>query len=89
MAMEKHHHHHRKEDGGGNALTAQKPTKGEDHLSLHDSLSLDPFDVFGALLQRPISLFSSFCTSGSPVDWKETSNNHIFKADLPGNTLFM
>ncbi|KAG0580290.1 hypothetical protein KC19_4G163000 [Ceratodon purpureus] len=84
MALEKHQHH-QKEDGGGKALTTHKH-KGEDQVSLWDPLACDPFDAFGALWQGPMSLFSGFCTPGTRVDWKETADNHVFKADLPGLT---
>jgi hypothetical protein len=83
MALEKHRHH--KEDGDqGKALTSSH--KGGGQVTLWDPLACDPFDAFGALWQGPMSLFSGFCTPGTPVDWKETADNHVFKADLPGTT---
>jgi len=84
MALEKHHHHYQKDDSGRKDLSKYK-NKGEHQLSWWDPLACDPFDALGALWQGPISLFSSFCTPGTRVDWKETIDNHIFKADLPGN----
>ena len=83
MALEKHHHHHK--DGGEKALTTTSHKhRAEDQVALWDPLACDPFDAFGALWQGPMSLFSSFCTPGTRVDWKETADNHVFKADLPG-----
>lgn len=84
MALEKHHHHH-KEDGGGKALTTHKHKTGESQVTLWDPLECDPFNALGALWQGPMSLFSGFCTPGTKVDWKETADNHVFKADLPGS----
>lgn len=88
MALEKHQHHHHKDNGQRKALTThQHNNKGQDQLTLWDPLGCDPFDAFGALWQGPMPLFSSFCTPGTRVDWKETIDNHIFKADLPGNII--
>lgn len=54
---------------------------------LWDPVAFDPFEAMGAMLNGPLSLFQDVCAAGTRVDWKETSDHHIFKADLPGRTL--
>ncbi|XP_057457461.1 17.8 kDa class I heat shock protein-like [Lotus japonicus] len=56
-------------------------------MSLFQSLLLnqsDPFDHFRALLSE--NPHSSLHEGNTQMDWKETSDAHIFQIDLPGLT---
>lgn len=82
MAMEKHH---KEDDHDKFALTTQKHHKGDDQQCMVlDPMAFEPFESLGALWQGPFSMFQNFCASGTRVDWKETADHHIFKADIPG-----
>ncbi|XP_075502657.1 17.8 kDa class I heat shock protein-like [Primulina tabacum] len=55
---------------------------GNNRSSIFDPLSMDiwdPFEGFRSVSNRDISGFVS-----ARVDWKETPEAHVFKADLPG-----
>ncbi|XP_073288381.1 17.8 kDa class I heat shock protein-like [Primulina huaijiensis] len=55
---------------------------GNNRNSIFDPLSMDiwdPFEGFRSVANRDISGFVS-----ARVDWKETPEAHVFKADLPG-----
>eukprot|EP00252_Welwitschia_mirabilis_P008640 TRINITY_DN20631_c0_g1_i1.p1 TRINITY_DN20631_c0_g1~~TRINITY_DN20631_c0_g1_i1.p1 ORF type:complete len:158 (+),score=19.00 TRINITY_DN20631_c0_g1_i1:66-539(+) len=54
--------------------------------SVFDPLSLDiwdPFEAFRNLSITPLARDVS-AVANAQIDWKETSDAHIFKADLPG-----
>ena len=44
----------------------------------------DPFEGFGALANVPSSARETTAIANTRIDWKETPEAHIFKADLPG-----
>nr|AKP06197.1 small heat shock protein 2 [Eriobotrya japonica] len=44
----------------------------------------DPFEGFGALANFPSSARETTAIANTRIDWKETPEAHIFKADLPG-----
>ncbi|MDD9834074.1 hypothetical protein BZG16_28600 [Escherichia coli] len=44
----------------------------------------DPFEGFGALANIPSSARETTAIANTRIDWKETPEAHIFKADLPG-----
>ncbi|XP_009351173.1 16.9 kDa class I heat shock protein 2-like [Pyrus x bretschneideri] len=55
--------------------------------SVFDPFSLDiwdPFEGFGTLANFPSSARETTSIANTRVDWKETPEAHIFKADLPG-----
>ncbi|KAM1612782.1 hypothetical protein PS2_001381 [Malus domestica] len=55
--------------------------------NVFDPFSLDiwdPFEGFGALANIPSSAGETTAIANTRIDWKETPEAHIFKADLPG-----
>ncbi|TQD84692.1 hypothetical protein C1H46_029780 [Malus baccata] len=44
----------------------------------------DPFEGFGTLANIPSSARETTAIANTRIDWKETPEAHIFKADLPG-----
>ncbi|CAN6568897.1 unnamed protein product [Malus baccata var. baccata] len=44
----------------------------------------DPFEGFGTLANIPSSALETTAIANTRIDWKETPEAHIFKADLPG-----
>ncbi|KAM2045010.1 hypothetical protein ACFX1T_009259 [Malus domestica] len=55
--------------------------------SIFDPFSLDiwdPFEGFGTLANFPSSARETTTIANTRIDWKETPEAHIFKADLPG-----
>ncbi|XP_009344296.2 18.1 kDa class I heat shock protein-like [Pyrus x bretschneideri] len=55
--------------------------------NVFDPFSLDiwdPFEGFGALANIPSSARETTAIANTRIDWKETPEAHIFKADLPG-----
>ncbi|KAB2596208.1 16.9 kDa class I heat shock protein 2-like [Pyrus ussuriensis x Pyrus communis] len=55
--------------------------------SVFDPFSLDiwdPFEGFGTLANFPSSARETTAIANTRVDWKETPEAHVFKADLPG-----
>jgi len=56
-----------------------------------DPIAIDPFEMMGSVFDHsPIfPMFQNIVGGGSStqVDWKETSDSHILKADLPGKLL--
>ncbi|KAM3017503.1 hypothetical protein FF2_001393 [Malus domestica] len=55
--------------------------------NVFDPFSLDiwdPFEGFGALANIPSSACETTAIANTRIDWKETPEAHIFKADLPG-----
>ncbi|XP_068330153.1 16.9 kDa class I heat shock protein 2-like [Pyrus communis] len=55
--------------------------------SVFDPFSLDiwdPFEGFGTLANFPSSARETTAIANTRIDWKETPEAHIFKADLPG-----
>ncbi|TQD68799.1 hypothetical protein C1H46_045668 [Malus baccata] len=55
--------------------------------SVFDPFSLDiwdPFEGLGTLANFPSSARETTAIANTRIDWKETPEAHIFKADLPG-----
>ncbi|KAM1069529.1 hypothetical protein ACFX13_001461 [Malus domestica] len=55
--------------------------------NVFDPFSLDiwdPFEGFGPLANFPSSARETTAIANTRIDWKETPEAHIFKADLPG-----
>ncbi|KAM1053986.1 hypothetical protein FF1_001436 [Malus domestica] len=55
--------------------------------NVFDPFSLDiwdPFESFGPLANFPSSARETTAIANTRIDWKETPEAHIFKADLPG-----
>ncbi|CAN6568899.1 unnamed protein product [Malus baccata var. baccata] len=60
---------------------------GRRRSNVFDPFSLDiwdPFEGFGALANIPSSARETTAIANTRIDWKETPEAHIFKADLPG-----
>ncbi|XP_038984705.1 16.9 kDa class I heat shock protein 2-like [Phoenix dactylifera] len=54
-------------------------------LDVWDPLHSFPFDTFRALAEsRPSFVSETSAFANTRIDWKETPEAHIFKADLPG-----
>ncbi|WOL13384.1 18.1 kDa class I heat shock protein-like [Canna indica] len=54
-------------------------------LDLWDPFEGFPFDAFRSLTEsRPNFVSDSSAFANTRIDWKETPEGHVFKADLPG-----
>ncbi|URE39815.1 Hsp20/alpha crystallin family [Musa troglodytarum] len=52
--------------------------------NIFDPFSWFPFDSFRSLRDAPQPVSDASAFANTSIDWKETPEAHIFKADLPG-----